>query len=262
MSAATAGFTVLRAGDWGAGDVDVEWVSSGRRIVPEVEAAVERAWADALARPGAHLFDGPMCRLERWAVSHDNSRLRLALSLTSYKPFFGTNMTRPELADRFGEDILASPVGVSPALETADGFLLLGRRNASVAYYPNRVHPFAGALEPGDRDVFSAVRRELREELSLTETEVPAVRCTGLVREAALRQTELIFRAASGLSRKQIEQRLDPEEHRSILAVPATREGVESVLADPALTPVGSAALLLWGRARFGGEWFASYERH
>lgn len=258
MSSPPAGFTVLRAGDWAPGDIAIEWVPSGRRIVPEVEAAVERAWADALARPGAHLFDGPMCRLERWAVSDDPARLRLQLSPTSYKPFLGTNMTRPELADRYGEEVLASPVGVSPALETADGFLLLGRRNAAVAYYPNRVHPFAGALEPGDRDVFAAVRRELREELSLAEAEVPELGCTGLVREAALRQTELIFRARCTLSREQIERRLDPEEHRSILAVLATRAGVESILSDPAVTPVGAAALLLWGRARFGDEWFAS----
>lgn len=260
MSSPPAGFTVLIGGDWGPGDVDVEWVASGRRIVPEVEAAVERAWADALARPGAHLFDGPMCRLEQWAVSDGGSRLRLDLSPTSYKPFLGTNMTQPELADHYGEEVLASPVGVSPALETADGFLLLGRRNAAVAYYPNRVHPFAGALEPDDHDVFAAVRRELKEELSLTDAEVPDVRCTGLVREAALRQAELIFRARCTPTREQIERRLDPKEHRSILAIPATRAGVESTLADPALTPVASAALLLWRRTRFGDLWSASHE--
>ena len=260
MSPAPAGFTVLRAGDWGPGDVDVEWVPSGRRIVPEVEAAIDRAWSDALARPGAHLFDGPMCRLEGWAASDDGARLQLQLSPTSYKPFLGTNMTRPDLPDRFGDEVLANPVGVSPALETADGFLLLGRRNAAVAYYPNRVHPFAGALDPGDRDVFAAVRRELKEELLLAEAEVPEVRCTGLVQEAALRQTELIFRAKSALPRNQIERRLDPKEHRSIVAIPAIPAAVESMMRNPALTPVGCAALLLWGRASFGESWFESHD--
>ena len=43
------------------------------------------------------------------------------------------------------------------SLLTRDGWLLYGRRNATVAYYPNRVHPFAGTLEPGDlADVFGA----------------------------------------------------------------------------------------------------------
>ena len=174
MSAAANVPEFLRAGDWGPGDVEVEWVASTRRVVPEVEALIERAWAEATARPGAHLFDGPACRLERWEVSPDGTRLRLALSHTSYKPFFGTNMSHPELADRYGPEVMANPVGVSPALETSDGMLLLGRRNGAVAYYPNGVHPFAGALDPADGgDVFRAVRRELAEELALTEPEVP-----------------------------------------------------------------------------------------
>ena len=68
-----------------------------------------------------------MCRLERWEASPDGSRLHLSMSTTSYKPFFGTNMSHPELADRYGPDVLANPIGVSPALETSDGQLLLGR---------------------------------------------------------------------------------------------------------------------------------------
>ena len=179
--------TILQAGDWSPGEIHAEFVPSGRRVVPEVEAVIERAWRDALSRPGAHLFDGPMCRLEGWAIA-PNGRLHLELSESSYKPFLGTNMKHPELADRFGSDVMGNPVGVSSVLETSDGFLLFGRRNASVAYYPDRIHPFAGALEPRDGgDVFAAVRRELREELSLADPEVAEVGCTGPVLEAALR---------------------------------------------------------------------------
>jgi hypothetical protein len=252
--------TVLKSGDWGPGDVDVLWVAASRRIVPEVEALIERAWQAALARPGVHLFDGPMCRLERWAVSPDGTRLRLALSTTSYKPFFGTNMSHPELAERYGPEVMANPVGVSPAVESADSFLLLGRRNAAVAYYPNRVHPFAGALEPADGgDLFAAVRRELREELSLGEADVAEVRCTGIVLEKALRQNEFIFRARTSLSREQVESRLDRREHRAAYVVPATPHGVESALRDPLLTPVAVATLLLWARPHFGEAWFAKH---
>jgi hypothetical protein len=251
--------TVLKSGDWGHGDVEVQWVPSGRRIVPEVEALIDRAWQSALARPGAHLFDGPMCRLEQWDVS-PNGTLRLWLSHTTYKPFFGTNMSHPELAEQYGPEVMANPVGVSPALETSDGFLLLGRRNAAVAYYPDRVHPFAGALEPSDNgDLFAAVWRELKEELSLEEAYVPEVRCTGVVLEEALRQNEFIFRARTTMSRAQVESRLDREEHRASYAVPATEAGAENAINDPQLTPVAVATLLLWGRRRFGEAWFTTY---
>src|SRR5436305_6078976 len=132
-------------------------VNGMRRIVPEVEQLIDEAWRQATSQPGVNLFDGPMCRLESWSASTE--RLRLALSETSYKIFLGTNLHHPELADRYGREILANPVGVSPALQTADGWLMMGRRNGSVASYPNRIHPFAGAVEPRDAlNVFDAVQ--------------------------------------------------------------------------------------------------------
>jgi 8-oxo-dGTP pyrophosphatase MutT (NUDIX family) len=255
--------TVHELGDWPAGEVRATWGPPSHRLPPEAQELVESAWACATARPGMKLFDGPMCRMESWAVRE--GRLDVVLSRTSYKAFFGTNLCHPELADRFGRGVLANPVGVSPALETADGFLLMGRRNGSVAYYPNRVHPFAGCLEPGDAgenndaaapDLFAAVRRELSEELSLGEADVADVRCTGVVEDVALRQPEVIFRVKSARKRAGIERQVADDEHHASVAVRATPEGLAPLLRDPLVTPVGLASLLLWGRVVFGDDWF------
>jgi 8-oxo-dGTP pyrophosphatase MutT (NUDIX family) len=226
----------------------------------EARDLVDETWRLATARPGVKLFDGPMCRLESWSLRADV--LHLELSRTSYKLFYGTNISHPELADRYGHAVLANPVGVSPALETCDGYLMMGRRNDSVAYYPSRIHPFAGALEPADSevgegpDLFAAVARELAEELSIASHEIAEMRCTGVVEDVALRQPELIFRVRTDLTRRQIEQRLDPDEHVSTYPIRATSADVEAALREPLLTPVGAASLLLWGRIRFGQEWF------
>src|SRR5688500_1400802 len=168
-------------GDWPPGRVRVTPAEkSSRRILPDVERLIDETWRRVLSRPGGHLFDGPMCRMESCAATPETRTL--ALSTTSYKPFVGTNLENPHLADAHGRDVMANPVGVSALLETADGFLMLGRRTGSVAYYPSRVHPFAGALEPRDgADPFLAVYRELAEELSLAREDVADVRCRGLV---------------------------------------------------------------------------------
>jgi hypothetical protein len=238
-------FDLLAAGEWSPQQVAVMWSRSTRRIVPEVERAIEQAWSTAQARLGDKLFDGPMCRLERWSASVD--RLELTLSRTSYRPFLGTNLFNATLADTFGRDVLANPVGLSTALETSDGHLVLGRRNDAVAYYPNRVHPFAGALEPAElTDVFAEIRRELREELSLGDTDVTAIRCVGLAEDRSLRQPELIFVAATTRTRREIEAQLDRTEHLAVYAVRAERNDVECAIADPILTPVAAASLTLW----------------
>jgi 8-oxo-dGTP pyrophosphatase MutT (NUDIX family) len=245
----------LRPGDWSVSQVNVNWTPNTRRLVPEVESAIQSAWTAALARPGVHLFDGPMCRLESWNASDD--RLHLTVSKSSYKAFMGTNMTHPEFAGRFGPDVMANPVGVSPALLTADGHLLLGRRTATMAYYPSRVHPFAGCMEPSDAGPFATAVRELKEELSLEPNEIGDVRCTGIAEDRNLVQPELIFAARTTQSLAEIESRLDKLEHDSIWAIPATADAIQKAVAqDNQLTPVAVAALLYWGRVNLGQAWF------
>jgi 8-oxo-dGTP pyrophosphatase MutT (NUDIX family) len=249
--------TFHAVGDWQPGQLDLSWAAtSSRRIVPEVERVIEETWARVSSRAGVQLFDGPMCRMESFEPSPQ--RLRLTLSTTSYKPFVGTNLHNPHLVKTHGRDVLANPVGVSALLETADGFLMLGRRNDSVAYYPSRVHPFAGALEPRDgADAFGAVHRELHEELHLDASDVSDLRCTGLVEDAALLQPELIFNARCRLTRDAVERAMDRVEHDSTWAVAGDAGAIETATGDAALTPVAVASLLLWGRLRIGGDWFA-----
>jgi 8-oxo-dGTP pyrophosphatase MutT (NUDIX family) len=134
---------------------------------------------------------------------------------------------------------------------------MLGGRNAAVAYYPTRLHPFAGALDPRDGDdAFNAVYRELSEELGLTASNIADVRCTGIAEDAALLQPELIFATQCRVSRAELERRLDDAEHHAIVAVSAKLDDVTATLHDPMLTPVGAASLLLWSRLRWGDKAF------
>ena len=156
-------------------------------LVPEVEGSDRARWAEATAKPGMHLFDGPMCRMERWVVSPDGTRLELAACRTRATRCSGGPTSPTRLAGRHGPSVMANPVGVSGGWRPPTGISCWGD-GRSVAYYPSRVHPFAGALEPDDGgDLFAAVRREL-DELSLRGDEVAEVRCTGIVEDENLRQ--------------------------------------------------------------------------
>jgi hypothetical protein len=249
-------FDICIIGDWSEGDIRCRWVPSTRRIVAEVETAIERAWQEAQRRRDVQLFDGPMCRLEAWRTRH--RALELDISQTSYRVFLGTGMLGAALIDLHGREIAANPVGVSSILQTRDGMLMMGRRNARVAYYPDRVHPFAGSLEPGENvDVFHEVRRELAEELHITADDIEQITCDALVEDRALRQPELIFRVKCNLTRAQLEAQLDPKEHAAAWSAPATRDAVERALTDVRqFTPVAVAAMMIWGRSALGADWY------
>jgi 8-oxo-dGTP pyrophosphatase MutT (NUDIX family) len=246
-------FTLLASGDWLPGQVITSWTSSSRVIVAEVEQIIEETWKSA-QRPGRSLFDGPMCRLESWEIKGnvaspsvpEAGELHLRLSPTSYKPFFGTHLSHSELADRFGLGVLPNPVGLSAAVISSDDHLILGRRNDRVAYYPNRIHPFAGSLEPKDgSDVFDAMRRELHEEIGLTMEDIEDIRCAGIAQDNALRQPELIFPTRLKLRRAEVEARLDAGEHHGCIAIPLREEDLKARMNDPAFTPIAAATVFI-----------------
>ena len=227
-------------------------VPSTRRSNPSVDAAIDAAWAEASSRPGVRLFDGPLCRFE--GMRRENDGLVIDLSQTSYRIVVGTNFAHPEFFDQFGVDVMANPVGVSTALLTRDNWLMMGRRNASVAYYPNRVHPFAGSLEVESQiDVFTNVRRELREELSLGDSDIESITCLGLAEDMRLRHPETIFLTRTSLARGQIESQVHADEHQSTWCVNAESNAVRRAIADDeSLTPIARAVLAAWLRIACG----------
>lgn len=240
---------VHHAGRWSADRVRVVWSPCTYRAGDGDDRLIDSAWAAAKLRLGERLFDGPMCRFESFSVDPVSGAAELRVSRTSYRVFLGTNMAYPDLpAER-----RANPVGVSTGLVTVDGCFLLGRRSGNVAYYPHKLHPFAGSLEPREPlDLFAEARRELHEELSLAAGDIQDLSLLGLVEDLRLRHPELILLARTTLARLEVERRLDPEEHAACWACPDTPDDLAAATRrDPeAFTPVGLAAIALRERAR------------
>jgi 8-oxo-dGTP pyrophosphatase MutT (NUDIX family) len=239
----------LVVGDYPPGTVRAAWVEDRRPRIPEIEAAIEVAWRETSRRLGSKLFDAPMCRLESF---HAGPPLQLNISPTSYRAFVGTNLTNPQFAQLFGPAALANAIGVSSVVLSRDGFIVMGHRSDSVAFYPRRVHPFAGTLEPHDPlDVFAEARRELTEEAGIQDGDVQAMACIGLVEDAALCQPELIFAVRVRQDVAALQRSLDLVEHGSLFKVSADAPALAAAMAQPVLTPVAAAALSLLQRTRF-----------
>ena len=235
--------TIHFSGDFSPDQVLTQRVDRPRPTPGEVVAAIESAWAAAAARPGIHLFDGPMVRLESWRVENGRPPDAGRYVVQTVRRYQSDSR---QLADKYGPEDIANPLGVNAALESCDGYLLLGRRNANVAYHPNRIHPFAGSAV--DADVFGEMRRELTEELSFGPPEIASIRLIGLAEDPAIRQPELVFHVLSTLSRGEIERRLDETEHTEAVAIRARKPDVEIAIRNLELTPIAVAALILWNQ--------------
>jgi hypothetical protein len=213
----------------------VVWAPSTRRTSPEVEAIIDLAWRNTQARPGVKLFDGGVCRFESCVPA--GSGLVLSVSQTSYRIVVGTNFCNPQLASTHGPEFLANPLGVSAALRSRDGRLVLGRRNHSVAYYPDMLHPFAGSVEVRPRiNLFDDVRRELDEEIGLGPQDISSIRFVGIAQDLTLLHPEAIFVVDSTCDAREILARVRNDEHSHARVIDAGGDLRE-------ITPIGLAAI-------------------
>ena len=239
------GFRLLLTGPWPPGRVLVRVVDSTFR---PSDRANQAAWHDGKRRLGDRLFDGPMCRFE--AARDAAGTLNLDVSRTGYRQVVITNLHGPR---DLPPQSRANPVGVSAALETADGTLLFGRRGDNVAYYPGRAHPFAGSLEwPAagrDIDVFAEMRRELLEELSLDSAEIVEKAVAAVAEDVDLQHPELLLRVRTTATAADLRTRIDVAEHDAAVAVDLTVPALSDALKNPSFTPIARAALTLARRA-------------
>ncbi len=250
--------------------VSVRWCDTPRATNEEIDSLIEQTWHRETTKAGQtnrRLFNGRLCRLVGLRNSEDG--LSLTLGEVSFKEFLGTNLSNAYLRHLHGPEVLADALGVSSAVVTSDGFLLLGRRSHRVAYHGGRIHPIGGIVEPADDpanppDPFGSMIAEMREELSLSPDQIVSIHCMGVVRDKHIVQPEMIFETKVSADVPTLiagaRQAKDSMEHAEVVPVRNHPAAVVSFMEQNAaeLTPVALATLLLHGLRNWGGGWFAS----
>ena len=246
------------------------WTGATRSTNDQLERLIDQAWEVALwqaKRKGVHLFNGMLARLAEYSVNEQG--LDLACGPVSYKEFHGTNQSHAYLRYLHGPDVLADPLGVSAALVTSDGFIMLGRRSDSVLQYARRIHPIGGMVEPPRApstapDPFGSMLTELAEETSIDECDVAEISLLGLVRDKHTVQPELIFditlTADACRVKRGAAEAKDAAEHTEMIPLRNHPAAVVTFMEQnfSQLTPVALATLLLHGLVHWGSGWFAA----
>lgn len=250
------------------------WTDATRATNDELERLIDQTWQVALRRAersGLSLFNGPLARLVEYR--HNGQGLDLTFAPVSYKEFHGTNQSHANVRYLHGPDVLADPLGVSAALITSDGFIMLGRRSKRLFQYAERIHPIGGMVEPScspatgsgiGTNTFGSMLKELREETSIGSREVAGISLLGLVRDKHTVQPELIFDISLAVDARRVKcgaaEAEDAAEHTEMIPLRNHPAAVVTFMEQnfSQLTPVALATLLLHGLVHWGSGWFAT----
>jgi hypothetical protein len=184
---------------------------------PTIQAWMDALWEQKLANAHAQnipLFDAPLFRFVE-VEAKDNGILQLVLGDTGYKEYVTTRV--PEFSQGRKREELGNALSVCSVVETSDGYILLDQRQG-VDVYVGRYHVIGGFFER-DRDStvskqpdpFGAIRREIREETGILQSDIHAQFCLGVVYDTTTPHAEMCFLTCLTIPLAEVYNRI-PEE--------------------------------------------------
>lgn len=237
-------------------------------MTPAVQDWIERRWQEKLAAAkerGTRLFDAPLYRFIE-ASAHENGSLRVLVGNTGYKEYVTTRTA--EFAREHAHHEVGNPLSVCTVVETADGNILLDRRQGSVDVYAGRYHVIGGFFERGlDSsalnglpDPFGAVRRELREETGILVSDIAEQYCLGVVYDLNVPHAELCFLTRLHITLDEMLHQRTPEEDeiKQLHSLYTTAASLRDFILrhHGNISATGEPNLLLYGAWKFGESWF------
>ena len=247
-------------GNFGERDLIGHLITTSRKTTKELEQQIESAWKTKL-RENPKMYPGPMLMVKTWWL--ENKQLHLALGYTDFREYIGTR--RLQDLRRYSYYHLANPIGVSTALITADGKLVIAKRLSGdktdfIDAIGGYVSPTEDLISSGRVDFFHAAKREIAEELDFKNVQelerfISNIRCLGLIYEyAELCHPQLVFVARTTLSSKDIEPRISEEIKPIIVNLDQQSPTLKDLLKAfyPRVEPDGRIAMALARKVELG----------
>ncbi len=238
---------------------------------PTIQAWMDTLWEQKLAiarEQNIPLFDAPLFRFVEVEAKADGT-LHLVLGDTGYKEYVTTRVS--EFAQGRKREELGNALSVCSVVETSDGYILLDKRQG-VDVYVGRYHVIGGFFERDldstvsqQPDPFGAIRREIREETGILQSDMSEQFCLGVVYDAATPHAEMCFLTQLKIPLAQVFKRIPEEDEiKQLETLFVTKESLRDFLLKNHgnISATGEPNLLMYGGVRFGGAWFEEMMRH
>ena len=255
-------FDILASGKFGEGDISARLslnTTKPKELIEETESIWEETNSKRVSEGKTPLKAEPQLSLK--GVNVVDGKLNIELASSSYKDHIA--MQNKDLRARYAE-YAPRVLGTNVLVKTADGQLIVAQRGLDAATKPGALSVpggqpnFSTDLRGEDNwDPFATVKRELTEEAGIETNELTDIKASGIIYNKAANNPSMIFFAETNLSADQIRSRATDREI-NIKFIPDTKEDIEHAILWWAFSPSksGASALALYGREKFGEEWF------
>lgn len=186
---------------------------------------IEKVW-NLKTRKNSSLFPGNITHVKNVQINKKSISIKAIHS--TYDDYLVTRSQK--FFKKFPDEEPCNPLSVGALIRTLDGKLILGIRNDNVATHKHSVSIPSGMIDENDIldghkiDAFSAVFREIFEEIFLSVDEISTIFCMGLIINRKNHQTFLPFFCQTKLNTDQIKKKFNihkmNSEFSSIFAIP------------------------------------------
>jgi len=163
------------------------------------------------------IFPGNLAHVRNFEV--DEKSIQIDTIHTTYDDYLVT--CNQKFFNKFSSYDSANPLSVGALILTYDGKIILGKRNKDVATHKECITVPSGMVDEKDIvdgckiDAFSAVKREIFEEIFLHQNKISTIFCMGLIFNRKRHQMFLPFFCKTGMIYEDILQSFDKNKSSS-----------------------------------------------
>jgi len=233
-------FRVHLAGIWSPAQVRIDYQPVEYVLPGDFAQRAIEYWAQFVAGGQRRIFNGALCRLEKFGA--DNGNLQLSLSRTCYRDLLFSNANTAELIATLGENGPVRALGISAVIETADGYLPIIRRSAHVGEGPGALDIIGGHIHPDEHfrngvpEVFVAIKDEIHAELGVPLDLLDDCICIGLTENFRHRKPELAFWVRLPVTMQEVRQLTqhahEGDEYSELLAIRADQATIAKFMVE------------------------------
>lgn len=239
-------YRIIYTGLYQESDFRFEIIPGKRRYKAATRKLINEAWIEAKLNPNLDIFNGRIVSLISIVPTKEEGRdiFHLKVQMTDYKSFYGTNISHSNYLPKCE---LANALAVCAVVETKEGTVFTGKRNLRLAETSGVWHVPGGTFNEVT-DPITLMKRELLEELNITDSDIQSALCLGFGENLIMKKPEFMCYFHLNISEHQLTEKIqnavDAAEHTEYVFVPV-EELVNFIEVHP-FAPIGKACIRLY----------------